>query len=249
LALSRQFRFYLSRRTFAGQHETQNASLDFNRFSLDMPMPQNISALKPVLEGQPVIPVVLIENAAHAVPMAQALVAGGLPAIEITLRTGAALEAIRRIAGEVEGAIIGAGTILDPQTFEQAVTAGARFIVSPGLTRDLVAVANDHAVPLLPGAVTPSEMMEARAAGYTYLKFFPAEQAGGAGYLNAISSPLKGLMFCPTGGITKDSAANYLNLPNVVCVGGSWITPRALMAEGKFADIEILARAASQITA
>ena len=211
-------------------------------------MPQNISALKPVLEGQPVIPVVLIEDANHAVAMAKALVAGGLPAIEVTLRTSAALEAIRRISGEVEGAIIGAGTIHDPATFEQAVTAGARFIVSPGLTRDLVAVANDHAVPLLPGAVTPSEMMEARAAGYTYLKFFPAEQAGGATYLNAVSSPLKGLVFCPTGGITSESAVSYLKLPNVVCVGGSWITPKALMNDGKFTEIEALARIASQIS-
>ena len=185
--------------------------IDFilNRLKYGDAMPQNISALKPVLEGQPVIPVVVIEDVAHAVGMAKALVAGGLPAIEVTLRTSAALEAIRRIAGEVEGAIIGAGTILDPQTFEQAVTAGARYIVSPGLTRDLIAVANDHAVPLLPGAVTPSEMMEARAAGYTYLKFFPAEQAGGANYVSAVSSPLKGLMFCPTGGITADSAASY----------------------------------------
>lgn len=208
------------------------------------PMPQNAAALKPVLEGQPVIPVVLIDDAKDAVPMARALVAGGLPAIEVTLRTAAALESIRRIAGEVEGAIIGAGTILDPLTFEQAVTAGARFIVSPGLTRDLVAVANDHAVPLLPGAVTPSEMMEARAAGYTYLKFFPAEQAGGASYLNAVSSPLKGLMFCPTGGITAQTAATYLKLPNVVCIGGSWITPKAALAEGRFDEIERLAREA-----
>jgi 2-dehydro-3-deoxyphosphogluconate aldolase / (4S)-4-hydroxy-2-oxoglutarate aldolase len=214
---------------------------------LEAPMPQNISVLKPILEGQPVIPVVLIEDAAHAVVMAKALVAGGLPAIEVTLRTAAALEAIRRIAGEVEGAIIGAGTILDPQTFEQAVTAGARYIVSPGLTRDLVAVANDHAVPLLPGAVTPSEMMEARAAGYSYLKFFPAEQAGGADYIKAVSSPLKGLMFCPTGGITSETARDYLKLPNVICVGGSWITPKNLMAEGRFAEIEALARAASLI--
>lgn len=210
-------------------------------------MPQNISALKPILEGQPVIPVVVIDDVAHAVAMANALVAGGLPAIEVTLRTSAALESIRRIAGEVEGAIIGAGTILDPHGFEQAVTAGAKYIVSPGLTRDLVTVANDHAVPLLPGAVTPSEMMEARAAGYTYLKFFPAEQAGGANYLNAVSSPLKGLMFCPTGGITSQSAMSYLKLPNVVCVGGSWITPKALMNEGKFAEIETLARAAKHI--
>jgi 2-dehydro-3-deoxyphosphogluconate aldolase / (4S)-4-hydroxy-2-oxoglutarate aldolase len=210
-------------------------------------MPQNAAALKPVLEGQPVIPVVLIDDAAHAVPMAKALVAGGLPAIEITLRTPAALEAIRLIASEVEGAIVGAGTILDASTFEQAVLAGARYIVSPGLTRDLVAVANDHAVPLLPGAVTPSEMMEARAAGYSFLKFFPAEQAGGANYVNAVASPLKGLRFCPTGGITLASAANYLKLPNVVCVGGSWVTPKAAMAEGRFDEIERLAREAAAL--
>jgi 2-dehydro-3-deoxyphosphogluconate aldolase / (4S)-4-hydroxy-2-oxoglutarate aldolase len=211
-------------------------------------MPQNISALKPVLEGQPVIPVVVIDDVKMAVPMARALVAGGLPAIEVTLRTAAALDAIRAIANEVEGAIIGAGTILDPIQFEQAATAGARFIVSPGLTRDLVAVANGHDVPLLPGAVTPSEMMEARAAGYGFLKFFPAEQAGGAAYLNAVSSPLKGLMFCPTGGITAATAMTYLSLPNVVCVGGSWITPKAAMAEGRFDEVERLARAASAIS-
>jgi 2-dehydro-3-deoxyphosphogluconate aldolase / (4S)-4-hydroxy-2-oxoglutarate aldolase len=212
-------------------------------------MPQNIAALKPVMEGQPVIPVVVIDDAAHAVPMARALVAGGLPAIEVTLRTAAALDAIKRIAGEVEGARIGAGTILDPHHFEQAVKAGATFIVSPGLTRDLRAAAEGHPVPLLPGAVTPSEMMEARAAGYTHLKFFPAEQAGGAAYLNAVSSPLNGLVFCPTGGITAASAANYLKLSNVVCIGGSWITPKALMAEGRFDDIELLARTAASLGA
>jgi 2-dehydro-3-deoxyphosphogluconate aldolase / (4S)-4-hydroxy-2-oxoglutarate aldolase len=212
-------------------------------------MPQNAAALKSVLEGQPVIPVVLIDNADHAVPMARALVAGGLPAIEVTLRTADALEAIRRIANEVEGAIVGAGTILDPGHFEQAVLAGARYIVSPGLTRDLVAVANDHSIPLLPGAVTPSEMMEARAAGYTYLKFFPAEQAGGASYLNSVSSPLKGLVFCPTGGITAATAPNYLKLPNVVCIGGSWITPKAALAEGRFDEIERLAREAASLKA
>jgi 2-dehydro-3-deoxyphosphogluconate aldolase / (4S)-4-hydroxy-2-oxoglutarate aldolase len=214
---------------------------------MDLFMPQNVAALKPVLEGQPVIPVVLIDDIAHAVPMARALVAGGLPAIEITLRTPAALDAIKRIAAEVEGAIIGAGTILDATSFEQAVIAGARYIVSPGLTRDLVAVANDHAVPLLPGAVTPSEMMEARAAGYQFLKFFPAEQAGGANYVNAVASPLKGLRFCPTGGITAASARDYLKLPNVVCVGGSWVTSKAAMAEGRFDVIERLAREATML--
>jgi 2-dehydro-3-deoxyphosphogluconate aldolase/(4S)-4-hydroxy-2-oxoglutarate aldolase len=210
-------------------------------------MPQNIAALKPVLEGQPVIPVVVIEDVRAAVPMARALVAGGLPAIEVTLRTAAALDAIRAIAGEVEGAIIGAGTILDAGTFEKAAAAGSKFIVSPGLTRDLVSAADGHDVPLLPGAVTPSEMMEARAAGYGFLKFFPAEQAGGASYLNAVSSPLAGLTFCPTGGITEATAPNYLKLPNVVCVGGSWITPKAALAEGRFDLIETLARACAAL--
>jgi 2-dehydro-3-deoxyphosphogluconate aldolase/(4S)-4-hydroxy-2-oxoglutarate aldolase len=212
-------------------------------------MPQNTNALQPVLEGQPVIPVVVIDDAKAAVPMARALVAGGLPAIEVTLRTAAALEAIRAIAGEVEGALIGAGTILDPATFEQAARAGAKFVVSPGLTRDLIGVADGHDVPLLPGAVTPSEMMEARAAGYAFLKFFPAEQAGGASYLNAVSSPLAGLKFCPTGGITEATAPNYLKLPNVVCVGGSWITPKAALSEGRFDLIENLARACAALKA
>lgn len=209
-------------------------------------MPQNVERLMPVLRGQPVIPVIRIERAADAVPLAKALVAGGLPAIEITLRTPEALDAIRA-ASSVEGAIVGAGTVLDPAQFEAAAMAGATFIVSPGLTPALVGVADGHDVPLLPGAVTPGEIMNARDTGYSMLKFFPAEQAGGAAYLKALSAPLAGVSFCPTGGIGLANAANYLSLPNVVCVGGSWVAPDEAVEAGDWTTITRLAREASQL--
>lgn len=208
-------------------------------------MPQNIAALRPVMEGQPVIPVVRIERAADAAPLARALAAGGLPAIEITLRTPDALEAIRQAARDAPEAIVGAGTVLNPRQFDEAADAGARFIVSPGLTPRLVRAAEGHDVPLLPGAVTPSEMMAAADHGYTHLKFFPAEQAGGAGFLKAIASPLAALRFCPTGGISEKNAAAYLDLPNVLCVGGSWVAPDDLVRAGDWAAVTTLARAAA----
>ena len=194
-----------------------------------------------VLNGQPVIPVVQITNLAHAVPMAKALVAGGLPAIEITLRTEEALDAIQLIDGEVEGAIVGAGTILHPRQFKEAVDAGSRFIVSPGTTVELLAVAKDHAVPFLPGATTPSEIMSMIEEDYSILKFFPAEPSGGVPYLKSLCSPLPSIRFCPTGGITAQSAPAYLALPNVLCVGGSWITPSDAMKGGNWDEIERLA--------
>lgn len=208
---------------------------------------QKTGALLPVMEGQPVIPVLRIERTADAVPLARALARGGLPAIEITLRTPAALEAIRRVADEVPEALVGAGTILDPAQFAEAEAAGARFIVSPGLTPQLVAAAGASEVPLLPGAISPSEIMAARQAGYTLLKFFPAEQAGGTAFLRALASPLSGIRFCPTGGIGAGNARDYLSLENVVCVGGSWVAPDALVAAGRWDEIEALAREASAL--
>ncbi|QRM53144.1 2-dehydro-3-deoxy-phosphogluconate aldolase [Sinorhizobium sp. BG8] len=194
-----------------------------------------------VLKLQPVVPVLIIEDAKTAVPLARALVAGGLKAIEITLRTPAALDAIRAVADEVEGAVPGAGTILNAAQFEQAVTAGSQFIVSPGSTPSLLDAAEDFEVPLLPGAATASEVMALRDEGYEVLKFFPAEQAGGASYLKSLASPLAGTLFCPTGGISLSNAKDYLSLPNIVCVGGSWVAPKELIVKGDWAGITKLA--------
>jgi 2-dehydro-3-deoxyphosphogluconate aldolase/(4S)-4-hydroxy-2-oxoglutarate aldolase len=189
------------------------------------------------------------KDLAHAVPLARALVAGGLKAIEITMRTPVALEAIRAVADEVEGAVPGAGTILNAKQYHQAVEAGSQFIVSPGTTLELLDVARKSPVPLLPGAATPSEVMALREEGYEVLKFFPAEQAGGAAYLKSLSSPLAGMLFCPTGGITPDNARDYLSLPNVVCVGGSWVAPNALVEAGDWDGITRLATEASRLSA
>jgi 2-dehydro-3-deoxyphosphogluconate aldolase / (4S)-4-hydroxy-2-oxoglutarate aldolase len=173
--------------------------------------------------------------------LARALAKGGLPAIEITLRTAAALDAIRAVANEVPEAIVGAGTILNARQYDEAVNAGSRFIVSPGATPQLIAAARDSKVPLLPGAITPGEIMSLREEGYTMLKFFPAEQAGGAAFLKSLSSPLAGTLFCPTGGVSIANAKTYLNLPNVVCVGGSWVAPEELVKAGKWDEITKLA--------
>ena len=200
--------------------------------------------LSAILKLQPVVPVLIVDDAASAVPLARALVAGGLKAIEITLRTPEALDAVRAVAAEVEGAHVGAGTVLNPAQFEAAVAAGSTFIVSPGATPALLAAAAGSPVPLLPGAATASEVMTLREAGYDILKFFPAEQAGGAAYLKSLSSPLAGTQFCPTGGISLANAKDYLSLPNVVCVGGSWVAPRELVKAGDWAGITRLAREA-----
>lgn len=208
---------------------------------------QKTAELLKVLKGQPVIPVLLIDDAKHAVPLARALAKGGLPAIEITMRTGAALEAIRRVAGEVEDCIVGAGTILNPGHFEAAAKAGSKFIVSPGCTADLRKAAANSEVPLLPGAITPSEVMAMLDNGYSVLKFFPAEQAGGAAFLKSLSSPVAAAMFCPTGGITANNAMDYLSLPNVVCVGGSWVAPKAAVEAGDWAKIEALSAGAAKL--
>ena len=210
-------------------------------------MSEKTARLMSLLDGQTVIPVIKIANVGDAVPLARALARGGLRAIEITLRTTDALEAIRRIAGDVEEAIVGAGTILNTRQFDDAVAAGSQFIVSPGITRELLSAAGNSAVPYLPGAITPGEMMTALEAGIDFLKFFPAEQAGGAAYLKSLASPLAAIRFCPTGGISAKNARDYLALPNVVCVGGSWIAPDDLVAGGQWDAIEELAREASAL--
>lgn len=210
-------------------------------------MTQNIDLLRPVLTRAPVVPVLIIDDAKSAVPLARALVAGGLTALEVTLRTPAALEAIKAIADEVEGADIGAGTVLTPGQLDACVKAGAKFLVSPGCAPDLLDAANDSPAPLLPGVATASEAMQIMERGYTYMKFFPAEQAGGAPYLKALSSPLADLRFCPTGGVSLNNAADYLSLPNVICVGGSWVAPKQAVVDGDWDTIENLARDASRL--
>ena len=200
-----------------------------------------------LLDRQPVIPVLKIERAKDAVPLARALAKGGLRMIEITLRTSEAVEAIRRAASEVEEAIVGAGTILSAAQFEEAAKAGSRFIVSPGLTKEVLAAGGNSDVPLLPGAITPSEIMTAQEAGLDFLKFFPAEQAGGAAFLKSLASPFVGIRFCPTGGIGTGNAKDYLDLPNVICIGGSWVAPDNLVKAGKWDEIEALARQASRL--
>ena len=208
-------------------------------------MSTKTAELLALVGGQPVIPVLKIEDAAAAVPLARTLARGGLRAVEVTLRTPAALEAIRRVAAEVEEAVVGAGTLLDAGQLEAAQAAGPRFIVSPGLTREVLAAAAGSAVPLLPGAITPGEIMAAREAGLDFLKFFPAEQAGGAAFLKALASPFSGIRFCPTGGVGPENAADYLGLPNVACVGGSWVAPDGLVKASRWDEIGKLAREAA----
>ena len=210
-------------------------------------MAQKTDKLLPILEGQPVIPVLKIDRLADAVPLARALAAGGLPAIEITLRTANAIDAIRLVADEVPEALVGAGTILSARNFDEAVDAGARFIVSPGTTQELLDCARASDVPFLPGGITPSEIMSLREEGYSILKFFPAEQAGGAAFLKSLASPLAGIRFCPTGGISLANAHDYLSLSNVVCVGGSWVAPDDLLKAGDWSGITALARQAAQL--
>jgi 2-dehydro-3-deoxyphosphogluconate aldolase/(4S)-4-hydroxy-2-oxoglutarate aldolase len=208
-------------------------------------MSQKTEQLLSLLDGQPVIPVLKIDDVDDAVPLARALARGGLRAVEITLRTAGALECIRRAATEVPEAIVGAGTILDAAQFDDAAKAGSRFIVSPGITHDLLLAASRSDVPLLPGAITPAEIMTARDAGLDFLKFFPAEQAGGAAFLKALASPFAGIRFCPTGGVSRNNVQDYLGLPNVVCVGGSWVAPDNLVRAKDWAAIEALAREAA----
>ncbi len=202
------------------------------------------ATLEAILTAAPVVPVLIVEDWRAAVPLARALVAGGLPAIEITLRTSAALQAIRAVAAEVEGAFVGAGTVLTPEQLRQAEAAGARFAVSPGSSPALLDAA-DPDLPLLPGAASATEAMALLERGYAIQKFFPAEPAGGTAYLRALASPLPGVRFCPTGGVGAENAPAYLALPNVICVGGSWVAPKDAVASGDWSRIERLARAAA----
>lgn len=192
----------------------------------------------------PVVPVLVIDDLAHAAPLARALVAGGLPALEVTLRTSCALDAIRAMA-EIDGGVVGAGTLLTPADVKAAKAAGAKFGVSPGATDRIIAACEDEGLPLLPGGATASEIMALLERGYTVQKFFPAEQAGGAAYLKSIGSPIPQVSFCPTGGISLKIAPDYLGLKNILCVGGSWVAPKDAMARGDWAAVETLAREAA----
>ena len=194
----------------------------------------------------PIIPVLVVADVAHARPLAEALVAGGLPALEVTLRTTAALAVIREIA-TVKGGVVGAGTLITPDDVKAAKDAGAMFGVSPGATDELLAACEAEDLPLLPGAATATEAMRLLARGYDMLKFFPAEAAGGAPALKAIGAPLPQISFCPTGGIGPANAQTYLSLSNVICAGGSWVAPNALVEAGKWDEIEALAREASRL--
>lgn len=207
-------------------------------------MPMNVLEIMRV--GR-VIPVIVIDDLAHAVPLARALVAGGVRVLEVTLRTAAGLEAIRAIAREVPDAIVGVGTITTREDFAAARDAGATFGVSPGLTPALVEGAHASGLPLLPGVMTPSDVIAARSAGFKQLKLFPAQQAGGIGMLKAMFGPFPDVMFCPTGGVAEETAPQFLALPNVACVGGSWLTPKAAIQSGDWNQITQLAARATAL--
>ncbi|OQW78682.1 MAG: keto-deoxy-phosphogluconate aldolase [Proteobacteria bacterium ST_bin11] len=194
-------------------------------------------SIKEVMTTSPVMPVMVINQLDQAVPLARALVEGGLKVLEITLRTPVALDAIRRIKAEVPGAIVGAGTIINIQTLQNAIDAGAEFIVSPGVTDSLLDAALASGVPILPGVITPSEVMRLMERGITAMKFFPAEAAGGIPMLKSIGGPLPQVTFCPTGGVNPKNAVEYLALSNVACVGGSWMAPSELVDAGDWAEI------------
>lgn len=206
----------------------------------------SLTALQ-VMQDAPVIPVIVLHDVAHAVPLAQALIAGGIRMLEITMRTPVALDCMRAISAEVPQAIVGAGTVCSTRDLDACLEAGARFAVSPGYTTQLGVDCRERDVPLLPGVATASEIMLAQNDGYTALKFFPALQAGGVGMLKALYGPFKHIQFCPTGGLTAQNAAEFLALPNVVCVGGSWLVPADALLSADYARIETLARQAVQL--
>lgn len=200
-----------------------------------------------VMALSPVLPVVTLDVAEDAAPLARALQAGGLRAVEITLRTPAALEAIRIIRAETPDLAVGAGTVLDATQLDRAIDAGATFALAPGATADLLTAARRAQIPFIPGVATASEIMRGLELGLTHFKFFPAEQLGGAAALKSLGAPLPGATFCPTGGITPESAPAYLRLANVACVGGSWIAPADLIRAHRWAEIEALAAAAARL--
>jgi len=194
-----------------------------------------------LIDRVPVVPVVVLHEVEHAVPVAEALVAGGVPVVELTLRTPAALACIEQIATHVPEILVGAGTIVTPEQAKDAVSAGAQFLVSPGTTDDLAAAMQDTGLPHLPGAATVSEVLRLLELGYREMKFFPAEVSGGVGFLKAIGAPVPQARFCPTGGVTPASAPSYLSLANVGCVGGTWLTPADALADGDWGRITRLA--------
>ena len=194
-----------------------------------------------ILQQSPVVPVIVIDRLEQAVPLAQALVDGGLPVLEVTLRSDVAMRAIEEIAQAVTGAIVGVGTVTRPEQFAESREAGAQFAVSPGLTADLLDASRSVDMPFLPGVFTPSEVMRAHEQGFNALKLFPAQQAGGIGMLKAMNGPLPGVKFCPTGGIGADNFIDFLQLPNVACVGGSWVCPANLVQARDWAKISQLA--------
>ena len=211
------------------------------------PMPGDNVAMdmQAIMTTAPVIPVLRVDDPAHAVPLARALVDGGLPVLEVTLRTPCALEAVAAMIREVPGAIVGVGTVLRPDDLRRAIGVGAAFAVSPGLTPELARAATEGGLPFLPGVMTPGEAMAARDYGFLELKLFPAAQAGGVPMLKALSGPLPDLRFCPTGGVTQASFHDYLALPNVACVGGSWLAPADAVASGDWDRIRALAETAA----
>jgi len=209
-------------------------------------MSQDIALLDHIMSRAPVIPVLILDDPEKAVGLGRALVAGGLPVLEVTLRTPRAYDCIRALAS-VEGAIVGAGTVLDGLALAAAVEAGSQFLVSPGTSPKLLEAVDRSSVPLLPGVATASEAMALLERGYERLKFFPAEAIGGVEHLKSLASPLPRLKFCPTGGIGPDKAARYLALPNVVCVGGSWVAPGDAVAASDWGRIEKLAREAANL--
>ena len=199
--------------------------------------------VRQLMQVAPVIPVLVIDDVAHAKPLAEALVAGGLRVLEVTLRTPVAMEAMKAMA-DVTGAIVGVGTALDGDDLKRAQDNGAEFAVSPGYTHELGKAARDISMPLLPGIMTPADIMRARDGGYTELKFFPASQAGGPSLLKAFSGPFVDTVFCPTGGISAATAKDYLALSSVLCVGGSWVAPKAMLQSGDWDGITALAKEA-----
>lgn len=203
--------------------------------------------MRNLLQRAPVIPVLTIDDVAHAVPLAEALVAAGLTVLEVTLRTPAALDSIRAMRAAVPNAVVGAGTVTNAAQFVAAVQAGSQFIVSPGFSSRLVDASQDQGVPLLPGATTPTEIMAALDAGIDTLKFFPAAQSGGAAMLKALAAPLPTVAFCPTGGITLANAREYLSLPNVLCVGMSSIVTKEWLAAGDWAAVRNAASEAARL--
>ncbi len=203
--------------------------------------------LAEILSLGPVVPVLQFDDVETAVNTCRALVAGGLPVVEITLRTPAALRCIAAVSKQVDGAIVGAGTVMSPGMMKDCVEVGSQFLVSPGATVELIEANKKLDIPLLPGVATPSEAMGLMGEGYEYLKFFPAEKAGGAGYLKAIAPALRGVKFCPTGGLNSKNAGKYLALDNVICVGGSWVAPKKKSVAGDWDGISELAAEACKL--